>query len=520
VRRVLRLVLGAIVVAALLVGNNAQAADLPPLPDPGNLPQSLCQPDPTVMTMQTLSCRYGPLAVTPGSNLILFGPVTIESPRADGFITRFEPNLIDAVTGQVPPIHQIHLHHGVWLNATKYGLTPFFATGEEKTISTLPRGYGLPTSPTDAWVLNYMLHNLTSQTYSVYITYRLNWIAKSSAIGSTMKAVEPIWMDIIGGAYPVYNPTRQADGTHERSKTFVMPKDYEIVEMAGHVHPGGLRDEIRADCGGPAGHSLVFTSQAKLNRRKGGVPDPRAFGSWDYMMTATRSNSRPVVKAGDRLKVTAVYDTSHPWYEAMGIVLAFGHPLASGEKASVPYCAKPAATTGDVTNKPAANPVFGGDHAIVPNPSSQTAAGSAVTNITIASFDYQPGGLGQAPAAVKPGSVVRFDNMDASASIFHTVTTCAPPCNKDYGQSYPLAEWGFDSRQLGYGPPGVTAAANTTTYDLTIPANAPAGETITFFCRIHPFMRGALKVGAGDGSLRAPLARPRWLASAPTRWFL
>jgi len=515
VRRFVRLVFGGVAIAALVVGAHAQAAVLAPLLPSGSAPQSLCQPDPTVTTTQKLSCRYGPLAVTPGANLILFGPVTIESPRANGFITRFEPNLVDAMTGQVPPIHQIHLHHGVWLNPSKHGLTPFFATGEEKTISTLPPGYGYPTSPADTWVLNYMLHNLTSQTYTVYITYKLDWIAKSSPAASKMKQVEPIWMDIIGGAYPVYNPSRHAGQPDQRSASFVMGKNYEIVELAGHVHPGGLRDEIRADCaGGSLAHdALVFTSQAKLNPRRGGRPDSRAFGSWDYQMTATPQNWRFVVRAGDRLKVTAVYDTTHPWYEAMGIVLAFGHPLAAGEKASVPYCARPVSTTGRVTNKPQLNPVFGGDAPIAPSPSGRAASGNLVTNIMIASFDYQPGGLGQAPAAVKPGSVVRFDNLDASASIFHTVTTCAPPCNKNYGQSYPLAEWGFDSRQLGFGPPGVTAAANTLTYDLTIPAGARPGETITFFCRIHPFMRGSLKVSTtGAASLPAvPASRTRAL---------
>src|SRR3954464_14415172 len=74
-----------------------------------------CQPNPLVQAPQTLHCRYGPLVVTPGTNMILLGPVTIESPRANGYITSFSPNLVDATTGAVPPIHVVHLHHGVWL---------------------------------------------------------------------------------------------------------------------------------------------------------------------------------------------------------------------------------------------------------------------------------------------------------------------------------------------------------------------------------------------------------------------
>ena len=76
----------------------------------------------------------------------------------------------------------------------------------------------------------------------------------------------------------------------------------------------------------------------------------------------------------------------------------------------------------------------------------------------------------------------------------------------EYGQSYPLASWGFDSSQgpagfggapsgeLGYGPPDATAAANTDRWSYTIPATANVGDIYTFFCRIHPKMRGFLEV--------------------------
>ena len=51
----------------------------------------------------------------------------------------------------------IHLHHGVWV-IDDY---PTFAAGEEKTILQLPQGFGYRTSPSDQWLLNYMIHNLT-----------------------------------------------------------------------------------------------------------------------------------------------------------------------------------------------------------------------------------------------------------------------------------------------------------------------------------------------------------------------
>ena len=68
--------------------------------------------------------------------------------------------------------------------------------------------------------------------------------------------------------------------------------------------------------------------------------------------------------------------------------------------------------------------------------------------------------------------------------------SCKAPCNQSTGIAYPLADGLviFDSGQLGNaGPP----TAGRTTW--SIPTNLPAG-TYTYFCRIHPMMRGAFRV--------------------------
>ena len=51
----------------------------------------------------------------------------------------------------------------------------------------------------------------------------------------------------------------------------------------------------------------------------------------------------------------------------------------------------------------------------------------------------------------------------------------------------------FDSGNLGFGPAGATAAANRATW--RTPRNLAPG-TYTYFCKIHPFMRGAFRVKA------------------------
>ena len=58
-------------------------------------------------------------------------------PQEDGYITRFDPELIYA-DGTVPRVDVLHLHHAVWaVNGN-----PQFAVGEEKTIQQLPQGFG------------------------------------------------------------------------------------------------------------------------------------------------------------------------------------------------------------------------------------------------------------------------------------------------------------------------------------------------------------------------------------------
>lgn len=90
--------------------------------------------------------RYGPMHVTPGDNLILFGPITIERPLAAGYIVGFKPDLV-RVDGTVPPIEILHPHHSVWIS-TAFS-HPMFASREEKTIfAYLPGGMGSGFTPT------------------------------------------------------------------------------------------------------------------------------------------------------------------------------------------------------------------------------------------------------------------------------------------------------------------------------------------------------------------------------------
>src|SRR5437763_10099939 len=114
----------ALALACVCAPTAAQAG--PPVPDPGFIA-------PLGAQIQHLHFRYGPLQVLPGQNLIMLGPVTIEKPAYDGYMVGFRPNLVKE-DGTVPPVDQVHLHHGVWLDVSANGReSRFAASGEEKT---------------------------------------------------------------------------------------------------------------------------------------------------------------------------------------------------------------------------------------------------------------------------------------------------------------------------------------------------------------------------------------------------
>ena len=123
-----------------------------------------------------------------------------------------------------------------------------------------------------------------------------------------------------------------------------------------------------------------------------------------------------------------------------------------------------------------------------------TWAGEAPVDIPFAG-DLTFGGSLEDPPVFHPGQAIHFGNFDAAGQIYHTITACRDPCTGSTGISYPLANGPvvFDSGELGYGPTGLTAAKNQA--DWYAPSHLAPG-TYTYFCRVHPFMRGAFRVPA------------------------
>jgi plastocyanin len=503
----------------------------------------------------------GPFDVTPGQNKIDNRPIVGSGrPSVDGWITRIEPNLVEA-DGSIPLSSKVMFHHGVWLNQSRPDPTyfgypqRFYATGEEKTAMELPPGFGYRYLKSDVWILNHMIHNLTPAAMQLYITYTVDFIPDDSPLAEGIRPVRPIWMDVENGSnYPVFDVARDSGGRDGRftyptdtdnpygggwqKNQWTVDRDGVLVQTIGHVHTGGLSTELflnrdGAKYEGPrcprfrpltAGQRRRWSKQRRLRtvrtrlrrvntcrRTRPNVTGDRVqifksqahyFGnrppiSWDVAMVGTRPDWRVEVKAGDKLELSTTYETKiASWYESMGINVVY---MADAEVGGAdPY--KERVDYPGVLNHGhfAENNDHGGKPTSVwPNPATLPGGLLSSGPISIGGYTYSagdfrlPGSLGR-PALVERGDQLTFQLAagDQATETWHSVTSCKSPCNRSTGISYPIAdgEIQFDSGQLGVGG---APTVNRTTW--STPPDLPLG-TYTFFCRIHPLMRGALRV--------------------------
>jgi plastocyanin len=491
--------------------------------------------------MEHLHFAAGPYRITPGANLILLDTNHVPKPNQDGYMVRVAPNLRYATPsgkccGRIPRVDVIHLHHGVWLSNGAAGagegnsfgsLYPFMASGEEKTVYEFPHGYGYPVGASDTWILNYMIHNLTSKAAQVYITYDIDFVPATSPAAAQITPAHPIWMDVEDHhLYPVFDVHRHsgvngkftfpdmAKNAYPRDSPplnqFTVDHPGTLIAAAGHLHPGGLYDDLDlirpATTPAPGTLRGAVPHSVRLFRSSAHYFDKRGPISWDMAMTATPADWRPQVKAGDVMRISTTYDTTRAaWYESMGIMVVW--EAWSTDTGTDPF-AHPLDERGHTTHGHLAeDDNHGGAY-----PLSRTATAfpdCSRKTVQISEFQYNPGdftatGMNRCTPTVTQGHSITFVNDDASPlspgdplnptkayldSVFHTVTACANPCGLNTGISYPLANGpgGYDSGQLGLGTPANGKLSWST------PAALKPG-TYTFFCRIHPFMRGVFRV--------------------------
>ncbi len=472
--------------------------------------------------VQHLTYCYGPITITPGQNIIRLRPAidgngTKLWPQQDGYITRFDPELIYA-DGTVPRVDVLHLHHAVWgVNGR-----PQFAVGEEKTIQQMPTGFGWPSHPGDSWFLNDMLHDLVAQPAQVYVVWRVDFVPSSSPDAASIHPVHTKWLDVAGNPslYPVFDALRsdgpngtytfpdqapaadlhpcgpdgrppESHGCLGAAQSWTPSQNETLIASAGHLHPGGLDMQLRDTRGGAT--NTLFTSDAHYYEPAGEV-------SWDVAMGATPDSWRVRVNAGDRVSVHATYDTRRAdWYEVMGImpVAVYDGTDVGGKDAQASDIPQTEVLTHGHLSE---NNNHGGEPTGAADPFSLPSAPVPNRTVGIQSFTYQADpSAGLSVPTIQPGQTLTFQNLDAVPSVnaFHTITACKDPCNARTGIAYPIANGPvtFDSGELGFngnaGAIGNAPAADRDTWKT--PQDLPTG-TYTYFCRIHPFMRGNFRV--------------------------
>jgi plastocyanin len=491
-------------------------------------------------TKETLKYWYGPYVVPPGWDA---NRIDLNIPIREGMVLSIEPGLRMAEDMREPSHQVAHIHHAHWFTAHPGSETDnywrgtmdwMFGNGDEETKADFqqrsaaqPKGpiYGSHLDAREPGPVIYMLHNKTAETLVTYIALDITFIHGSQ---EELERLEPngrpyhdITGVLFGRTFDVPRDPNSKDGTFEQPEDdpkgyieWTSPIDGTLIGTGSHVHPGGLRvitenhgsqENPCPDAGNGYGGTVLLKSDVIWHH---GVKF-----SEDYQTEVTRPSFRAPIHKGDRIRIAGIYENKeHAWYTAMthgGFYIDESQPPKGRCK---PYLVgkdakllrrggkRKVRVFDGVPNRPwgphQTDTFCGKKHGAPPceKPPKPYEPGLTTSQVNIVNFQYQPGdmslsGAAGQPVQVKQGTSLRFVNLDQAANIRHSVTTCKWPCNGTYVANYPHADGRWDSDTLGYDP---IDGGNPNPVAQT-PADLPVGK-YSYFCRIHPWMRGAFEV--------------------------
>jgi plastocyanin len=485
---------------------------------------------------------FGPYTVAPGHD---GNRVDLELPVHDGFLVALEPGMRLVADGSEPSHQEAHIHHAHWLafdpgnpeDSYTRGLTEWvFGAGDEETRADLQprsdaelaaRGPGAPAygqfvGRSAPQVVVYMLHNKTAQPLVVYIALDVTFVHGTAE--EIERATGRPYHDVTGALFGrTYNVPRGRDGDGDgyyeyaedsgRTIEWTSTVDGVIVGTGGHLHPGGV--EVTIENHGralPGGGTTCGTDGraygGRMLYRGDALFRNDVLYSEDFQMEVTPPAWRAPIRKGDRIRLSGRYESrEHAWYAVMthaGFYIDEAQDPDSvdpdGDCAPTLIDGSSADPTEGIPNRPWGHhedAICGeqyGAPPCEPYAPSDPGPGIETSTVLIADFAYLPGQLGGrgalgAPPRVRRGTPLRFVNVDQAAGIRHTVTTCRWPCNGPYVANYPFADGAWDSGTMGYDP---IDGGNPSPLAET-PPTLPAGK-YAYFCRIHPWMRGAFEV--------------------------
>jgi hypothetical protein len=295
--------------------------------------------------------------------------ITWPKPCGDCFITGVVPDLVYSDGTVANFANGPMLHHFVIWNTARLDATcdgnligalgdRFFASGNERTIMSLPSPYGYYQAANPNWNMNVHIHNPAPDPKTVYIKVTFTHFPGSDPL----KDVRPVWLDenncntsqyaiCSSGPYPCYDD-RHWDWTSGTSNVPPVANpnsnvEGTIVAMGGHVHDWGTSVSVEKRVAGlPPGQTgeWLCTSSAGYATGSAYQPDsisspPRpndaghpaddiALNPGDPMYSGhieemTNCTSNAKIKPGDTLRIHTQYNADLAIPDVMGIMNVF-----------------------------------------------------------------------------------------------------------------------------------------------------------------------------------------------------
>jgi hypothetical protein len=290
----------------------------------------------TTMRMGPFHLAPAPIGTLPNQNRVV---PDVTKPCTDCFITGIVPKLEYADGTRADMATGVMLHHLVIADTSRPDATcdredgigaigqRLFASGDERTPFSLPKGYGYPVKQ-GKWVGIIELMNHSTMPKDVYYTADVYHLPAST---KGMTAVTPVWLDIANCSDSQYSVPAGRSSTAWAWTSSITGK---IIAAAGHVHAGGVGTILenastgKRICSSQAGYGMGAMPGMEGHDMAGmaghDMPGMEGHDAMANMVTSMSScawDRLGTVKAGQKLKITSLYDAPKAMKGVMGIML-------------------------------------------------------------------------------------------------------------------------------------------------------------------------------------------------------
>ena len=198
---------------------------------------------------EVVSIPYGPFTTAPHSMRPQEILQDIAKPCTNCFITAMHATLQDMNGTEIFTDTGMWLHHMIWFNRGKTDLVcphmkgeRFFGGGNERWTrrwnSLAEWGYEIRES--DVWDAVVELMNDANEEMTTQVVVRYEVISASSPLGKKYRDIVAVWLDLTGCGDADMDVKSTTEPFNYRTPDWVSPINGLMVDVAGHMHDGGL----------------------------------------------------------------------------------------------------------------------------------------------------------------------------------------------------------------------------------------------------------------------------------------